>query len=77
MCLLLQNGACGSSKVNIGSSKVNIGSSKVNIGSSKVTTPPKSRDSGGPANSACVPLCYKNLCCASRFCTGWGLGGSD
>ena len=30
MCLFLQNGACGSSKVNIGSSKVNIGSSKVN-----------------------------------------------
>ena len=49
MCLFLQNGACGSSKVNIGSSKVNIGSSKVNIGSSKVnigsskvTTPPGS-----------------------------------
>ena len=42
MCLFLQNGACGSSKVNIGSSKVNIGSSKVNIGSSKVTTPPSS-----------------------------------
>ena len=29
MCLFLQNGACGSSKVNIGSSKLNIGSSKV------------------------------------------------
>ena len=43
MCLFLQNGACGSSKVNIGSSKVNIGSSKVNIGSSKVTTPPSRR----------------------------------
>ena len=43
MCLFLQNGACGSSKVNIGSSKVNIGSSKVNIGSSKVTTPPTTR----------------------------------
>ena len=43
MCLFLQNGACGSSKVNIGSSKVNIGSSKVNIGSSKVTTPPGTR----------------------------------
>ena len=46
MCLFLQNGACGSSKVNIGSSKVNIGSSKVNIGSSKVTTPPVHRQTG-------------------------------
>ena len=36
MCLFLQKGACGSSKVNIGSSKVN-------IGSSKVTTPPRPR----------------------------------
>ena len=42
MCLFLQNGACGSSKVNMGRSKVNIGRSKVNIGRSKVTTTPSS-----------------------------------
>ena len=27
---------------------------------------------GRPKYSACAPLCHKNMCCASRFCTGGG-----
>ena len=27
--------------------------------------------------SACAPLCRKNMCCASRFCTGGVVGGSS
>ena len=28
-------------------------------------------------NPACAPLCCKNLCCASRFCTGGGGAGDS
>ena len=74
MCLFLQNGACGSSKVNIGSSKVNIGSSKVNIGSSKVTTPPCASTKGLPLVCPLVGFEGVCLCRLCLFETHWQKG---